>query len=59
MGVTRGWEGGKMGSYLMDRKLFQKMKNFWASVAQQCDYMNTTVPYTKKWVRHNFMLCIL
>lgn len=29
----------------MDRKFwFQKMKNFWASVAQQCDYMNTTVP---------------
>lgn len=35
MGVAKGWKDGKMGSYLMGRKFqFQKMKNFWASVAK-------------------------
>lgn len=39
-----GWENGEL--FNGQKVLVSEDEKFLESVAQQCDYMNTTVPYT-------------
>lgn len=51
MEVARTLSKEEMGCLTGIEFQFCKMKNLWRLVAQQCEMLNTTELYTKKWLR--------